>query len=78
MANIKSAQKKLKQDLARTKLNLLYKNRYKKAIKVFLQKPSQKLLQTATSLIDKAAKTKVIDKNKAARLKSGLSKKLKK
>jgi small subunit ribosomal protein S20 len=78
MANIKSAQKKLRQDLVQTKLNLLYKNRYKKAIKVFLEKPSQKLLQAATSVIDKAAKKKVIDKNKAARLKSNLAKKLKK
>lgn len=78
MANIKSAQKKLRQDLKQNKLNLLYKNRYKKAMKDFLAKPSKKLLQSAVSLIDKAHKTKVIDKNKAARLKSRLSAKLKK
>lgn len=78
MANIKSAQKKLRQDLKQHKLNLLYKNRYKKAMKDFLLKPSQKLLKSTFSLIDKAQKTKVIDKNKASRLKSRLSAKLKK
>jgi len=78
MANIKSSQKKLKQDLKRSSLNLLYKNRYKKAIKVFLSKPSQKLYQTAVSMIDKAAKKKVIDKNKANRLKAKIADKLKK
>lgn len=78
MANIKSAQKKLRQDLKQNKLNLLYKNRYKKAMKDFLAKPSKKLLQSTVSLIDKAQKIKVIDKNKAARLKSRLSAKLKK
>ncbi len=78
MANIKSAQKKLRQDLKQTKLNLLYRNRYKKAMKVFLAKPSQKLLHSAEALIDKAAKSKVIEKNKAARLKSRLAAKLKK
>ena len=78
MANIKSAQKKLRQDLKQTKLNLLYRNHYKKAMKVFLAKPSQKLRQSASSLIDKAVTHKVIEKNKAARLKSRLSAKLKK
>lgn len=78
MANIKSAQKKLRQDLKQNKLNLLYKNRYKKAIKDFTAKPSKKLLEGAFSLIDKAHKAKVIAKNKAARLKSSLSAKLKK
>lgn len=78
MANIKSAQKKLKQDLKQTKLNLLYKNRYKKAIKLFLAKPTKKLYQNATSVIDRAVKAKVIDKNKAARFKSRLAAKLKK
>lgn len=78
MANIKSAQKKLRQNLKQNKLNLLYRNRYKKAMKDFLNKPSQKLLPKIIALIDKAAKTKVIDKNKAIRLKSRLNAKLKK
>jgi small subunit ribosomal protein S20 len=78
MANIKSAQKKLKQDLVRSKLNLLYKNRYQKAIKLFMAKPSQKLYQSAASSIDKAAKKNIIDKNKASRLKAKIAAKLKK
>jgi len=78
MANIKSAQKKLRQDLKQNKLTLLYKNRYKKATKAFLAKPSRKLLPTTISAIDKASKIKVISKSKAARLKSRLSAKLKK
>lgn len=76
MPNIKSAKKKLKQDVRRTNLNSIYKNCYKKAVKDYLFKPSKKLLDQAFSLIDKAAKVSVIHKNKAANLKSSLAKEL--
>lgn len=74
MPNTKSAKKKMRQDKKRQALNLLYKKNYKKAVKRYLIKPSANLLKTVFSLIDKAAKKKVIHKNKAARLKSKLGK----
>ncbi len=75
MPIIKSAKKKLRQDKKRSELNNSYRNRFKKAVKEFQAKPSVKALSEAFSLIDKAAKKNIIHKNKASRLKSGLSSK---
>ena len=75
MPIIKSAKKKLRQDKKRTELNSSYRARYKKAIKEVIAKPTVKKLAEAFSLIDKAAKKNIIHKNKASRLKSGLSSK---
>jgi small subunit ribosomal protein S20 len=74
MPNIKSAKKKMRQDKKRQELNKAYKNRYKKAVKVLVSKPTKKQLIETVSLVDKAAKKGVIHKNKASRLKSRLSK----
>jgi len=75
----KSAQKKLRQDKKRNTINALVKTAFKIAIKK-LTKPAAKstskkeLARKAASTIDKAAKKKIIHKNKAARLKSRVSK----
>ena len=77
MANIKSAQKKVRKDKARTKRNNTYRSSIDKSIKTIGKSKDKAgigaLIQKAFSLIDKAAKTKVIHKNKAARLKSRVS-----
>ncbi len=77
MPNIKSAKKKLRQDQQRTKKNNLYREMIKKsfhAFKKLLVKDRQKEMQKAHAIIDKAAKRKIIHKNKAARLKSKVTK----
>ena len=68
----KSAKKSLKVARRRTKENRLQKNALEKAIKTV----TPKTLPKTISLIDKAAKTHLIHKNKASRLKSGLSTRL--
>ena len=72
MPNIQSAKKKLKQDAKREKLNMTYKKTLRKTVKN-MGKMKAKDLKQAHSTIDKAAKKGVIHKNKAARLKSKVS-----
>lgn len=80
-----SAKKALRQNKTRHKRNNKKKEAYKKLVKEFRKlvsgkdadKAKEKLAKVFQSL-DKAAKTKVIEKNKASRLKSRLSKLLKK
>jgi small subunit ribosomal protein S20 len=77
----KSAKKALRQNIKRRKRNLRYKRKIKdlkKEIKVLI---SQKKTKEAESLVpkiykaaDKAAKVGVIKKNKAARIKSKITK----
>ncbi|TSC81690.1 MAG: small subunit ribosomal protein S20 [Parcubacteria group bacterium Gr01-1014_20] len=81
----KSAKKALRQNLTRHKQNNKKKEAYKKLVKDFRKlvsgkdadKAKEKLAKVFQAL-DKAAKTKVIEKNKASRLKSRLSKMIKK
>lgn len=68
----KSAIKALKQSEVRRKRNVSKKKGIKSAVKT----SDLKDLPKAQSVIDKAAKTGYIHKNKAARLKSRLAKKL--
>ncbi|KXK12044.1 MAG: 30S ribosomal protein S20 [Microgenomates bacterium OLB23] len=75
----KSAQKKQRQDKKRQTSNASVRSSYKKAIKK-VAKPAAKgstlgsLAKLAMSAIDKAVKKNVMHKNKAARLKSRVSK----
>jgi small subunit ribosomal protein S20 len=66
----KSAQKKLRQDKKRKSSNATVKAAYKSAVKKVTKSTAKK----AMSAIDKAVKKKVMHKNKAARLKSRVSK----
>ena len=66
--------RKLRADKKKTALNLRVKNLYKQAVKKARQKPTEKNLTEAFSRLDRAAKSKVIHKNKASRLKSRLAK----
>ena len=77
MPILKSAIKKLSADRRREKENLKIKQAYKKALKQAQVKKSAKAISAAFSLLDRAAKKKVIHKSKASRLKSRLARFLK-
>lgn len=70
----KSAKKILKQSRRRRVLNERVQKDYKAAVKSFRIKPTLEALKTTASSLDRAVTKKVIHKNKAARLKSNLSK----
>lgn len=69
----KSAKKKLKKDKARTRQNQKLENLLKSAVKKAQKGKTEKLMKEAIKLADKATKKNIIHKNKAARLKSKLS-----
>lgn len=75
-----SAKKALRQARVRRVRNIVKKEAYKKAVVGFRKLVAQKKLEEAQKMmsavfkaLDKAAKTKVIEKNKANRLKSRLA-----
>jgi small subunit ribosomal protein S20 len=79
-----SAKKALRQNKTRHGRNLIKKENYKKQVVKYRKliaaksvEEAKKLLPLVFKALDKAAKTKVIEKNKASRLKSRLSKMLK-
>ena len=74
MPVIKSAKKKLRQDKKREKRNKLLKTSFKNAVKDAQKSKSAKNILNAVKLTDKAVKKRLIHKNKAARIKSALSK----
>ena len=77
MPLIKSAKKKLKQDKKRSILNLVYKKNYKDLLKQAKVDKKPGIVKKAISSIDKAVKKGIIHVNKAARLKSQITKKTK-
>ena len=74
MPLIKSAIKKLRKDKVRTLRNKKKKDNIKSLIKKARINKTPENLQAVFSALDKAAKTNLIHKNKASRLKSRLSK----
>ena len=74
MPIIKSASKKLRQDKKRKIQNNKLRNLLKKILKDFVKNPSSENIVKATKIIDKLSKKHIIHKNKAARMKSKLSK----
>lgn len=74
MPIIKSAIKKLRKDRVRTVKNKAKKETLKGLIKKARLAKTAASLSAVYSALDKAAKTHLIHKNKAARLKSRLSK----
>lgn len=75
MPLIKSAIKKLRKDRVRTASNKKRELILKTLIKKARVQKTAKSLQDVYSALDKAAKVHLIHKNKAARLKSRLTKK---
>ncbi len=76
MPVIKSAIKKLKQARKHEAHNRSIKRKVKELIDAYKKAPSAKAYSVAVSALDKAAKTNIIHKNKASRLKSRLAKRL--
>ena len=83
MANHKSALKKIKQDEVRRLRNKAYKTRLKNVVKTVEtaisesnKEAAQTALQEAISTLDRIASKGIIHKNKAARKKSRLTKKV--
>lgn len=74
MPAIKSARKKLRVDKKRTSANKKMEALINVSIKKAQGKPTPTSIQKAFSAIDKGVKKNIIHKNKAARLKSRLSK----
>lgn len=74
MPKTKSAKKAFRQSLRRQEQNLKNKKSLKEVIKNFKKTPSAEALSQVYKKLDKAAKTEIIKKNKAARLKSRLTK----
>lgn len=74
MPVIKSAIKKLRQDRKREKKNDALRSSLKLAVSKAKKTKSGKAVAQAVSIVDKAAKNKIIHTNKAARMKSSLTK----
>lgn len=66
--------RKQRADVHKATVNRIIRSRYKEAVHDVRVKPTAKNLNEAFSMLDRAAKRKTIHKNKAARLKSRLSK----
>ena len=77
MPVIKQAIKKVRQDRRKTVINLRVKKNFKAAVLAFRKKPTKEGLRAVFKAADKAAKTNIIHRNKAARIKSRLSKMIK-
>lgn len=74
MPILKHAKKTLKQEKKRTIQNRKVKELYKKLLKTAEADKKPESVSKAFSAVDKAAKVNVINKNKAARIKSKLTK----
>lgn len=74
MPIIQSAIKKLRKDKKRTQQNLAKKAHLKEGLKKARKNPTPAVVKAAISAFDKAVKTNLIHRNKAARIKSRLAK----
>ncbi len=74
MPILKHAKKKLKQDKKRTIRNKKIKVTFKSLVKKAKETKSAEALGQAFSAVDKAVKKNILNKNKAARMKSSLAK----
>jgi small subunit ribosomal protein S20 len=74
MPVIKSAKKKLRQDKKREEVNDALRSTLKKVLKEAQKSKTAEKVKKAAILVDKAVKKGLIHKNKAARIKSRLSK----
>lgn len=70
----KTAKRALRSSTKKNQVNKIIKTRLEVALRLAKKHPTEKNVLNAISLTDRAAKKKIIHKNKAARIKSGLSK----
>ena len=76
MANLKANQKSIRQTIARAARNKIVRTRLKSLVKGFVAGAASASPAAVASAADKAAKTGVIHRNKANRIKARLAKKL--
>ena len=76
MANIKSAKKRVLVNQTKRSNNLPKKSVMKSSVKKAITEPSKETVNEANKRIDKALKSGIITKNKAARAKSRVAKSL--
>lgn len=76
MPIIKSAKKALRQSKRNRVENDARRKAFRRSVKDFKDKPTVGGLSSAFSFLDRAVDNNVIHRNKAARLKSGLAKRL--
>ena len=76
MANIKSAKKRVLVNQTKRENNLPKKSVMKSSVKKAIVQPSAETFNEANKRIDKALKNGIITKNKAARAKSRIARKL--
>lgn len=73
MPLLPSAKKALRRDQRRTAVNRRIRARVKGAVDGVIQEPSADTLRRAYSMLDRAAKRRIIHPHKAARIKSRLT-----
>lgn len=71
----KTAKRALRVSHKKTAFNSKLNEKLEIALRMAKKKPTDKNISTASSIIDRAAKKNLIHKNKAARIKSQLSRK---
>ena len=76
MANIKSAKKRVLVNQTKRENNLPKKSVMKSSVKKAITNPSSETVNEANKRIDKALKSGIITKNKAARAKSRIARKI--
>ena len=78
MANHKSSEKRIRQTVTRNEKNKYYAKTMRNALKKIRSTTNKEeagaMLQEVTSMLDRLAKQNVIHRNKAANLKSSISK----
>lgn len=72
-----SAKKSLRKSRSNRKDNIVWKSKYKEALAKFVEKTGKETLAELYSLIDKLVQRGIFHKNKAKRLKSKFSRKIK-
>lgn len=75
MPNTKSSKATLRHDLRRQAINAVLRNKLKATLTQVRKKPSAVNIRLAVSLLDKAARKRIIHPTKAKRLKARLQKK---
>ena len=71
----RSAKKSLRKAVKNKKVNVSFKDKLKKLIKLYLVKPTEKGYKEVQSMLDQAKQKNIFHINKVSRLKSRLNKK---
>ncbi|MEK7527421.1 MAG: 30S ribosomal protein S20 [Patescibacteria group bacterium] len=72
----RSAKKSWRKSVKNRKVNVSFRNKVKSEVKKYLLKPSEAGLKEVFSVLDKSQKKRIYHRNKVARLKSRMAKRL--